>query len=89
MQVKMLKKTCSEVYLTVPENAAVVTHVFLLKLKLADWSTENAGSEVPSKICVGVSTPRSKKQRDRTAVELHNVEMDGVLNQPNTQRNVI
>ena len=85
----MLKKTRSEVYLIISDKPAVVTHVFPNKLKLADWSTEKAGAEGLSKICVGVFAPSSKEHRARAAEEVHNVEMDGVLNQPETQQSAI
>ena len=86
---KRLKKTRSDVYLTIPEKPAVVMHVFLTKLKLANWSAEEARSEGPSKIWVGVFTPSSKEQRARTMDEVHDVEMDSVLNQPKPQQSTI
>ena len=72
-----------------PDKPTVGTHVLVKKLQEADWSTEKAGSEAHLKICVGAFNPSTKEQRTKTAKEVHNVEIDGVLDQPNTHRSAI
>ena len=67
----------------------IVTHAFVKKLQAANWSTEEAGSEAPSKICVEVFTSSTTEQRSTTSKEVHDVEMDGQLNQPELQRSII
>ena len=66
-----------------------MTHVIVKKLQASDWSTEEAGSEAPSKICVGVSNASKTEHRSTTAREVHDVEMDGLLNQPDNQYSAI
>mmetsp|Transcript_65509 Transcript_65509/g.73331 ORF Transcript_65509/g.73331 Transcript_65509/m.73331 type:complete len:109 (+) Transcript_65509:127-453(+) len=67
----------------------IVTHDFLKKLQQANWSTEEVGSEAPSKICVGVFILSTTEQRSTTSKEVHDVEMDRVLIQPDNHRSVI
>ena len=76
-----LRKNRSDVYLMVPDKPMTITHAFVKKLQAADWSTEEAGSEAPSKICVEVFTPSTTEQRSTTSQEVHDVEMDGWLRQ--------
>ena len=72
-----------------PDKAIVVTHALLKKLQAADWSTEEAGSKTPSKICVGVFTPSTIDQRSTAFKEVHDVKMDGQLNQLDNQCSAI
>jgi len=58
-----LRKTQSDVYLMVSKHLMIITHVLVKKLKAANWSIEEAGSEAPSKIYVGVFTPSTTEQR--------------------------
>ena len=58
-------------------------------MQLTDWSTKEAGEEGPSGICVGVITPISLDQRSSTVLAVHDVEMDGLLNQPAHERSAI
>ena len=53
---------------------------------MADWATKEAGAEGPSRICVEESTPISLDKRRSTVLEVHNVQMDGLLNQPAHKR---
>ena len=50
---------------------------------------EKTGSEAPSNIYVGVYTTCKKNRGPGRPVKVLYVEMDGVLNQPNTQRSAI
>ena len=59
------------------------------KMQSADWSTEEAGEEVPSSLCVGVFTPVSKDQQSAIIDAVHDVEMDGRLDQPAHARSAI
>ena len=86
---RILCSTRSEIYLQVSEKSLILNHVFLEKIQTADWSTEEAGAEGPSRICVGVFTPISTDQRSSTVLEVHNVEMDSLLNQPAHERSAI
>ena len=73
----------------VPKKSLIITHVLVKKIQAVDWSTEEAGSEAPSKICVGVFTLRTTEQRSTTSREVHDVKMDGQLNQPDNQRSAV
>ena len=55
-----LRDTRSEVYLQVVKKTLSWSHVLVKKMQSADWSTEEAGEEGPSSLCVGVFTPVSK-----------------------------
>ena len=59
------------------------------KLQSADWSTEEAGEEGPSSLCVGVFTPVSKDQQSAIVEAVHDVEMDCQLNNPAHARSAI
>ena len=60
------------------------------KLQSADWSTEEAGDEGPSSLCVGVFTPVSKDQQTAIVVEaVHDVKMDCQLDNPAHARSAI
>ena len=52
-----LCETCSEVYLQVVKRTLTWSHVLAKKMQSADWSTDKAGEEGPSSLCVGVFTP--------------------------------
>ena len=67
----------------------ILNHVFVKKIQSADWSTEEAGAEGPLQICVGVFTQISMDQRSSTVLEVHNVELDSLLNQPAHERSAI
>ena len=84
-----LRKNRSKVYLLVPEKSLTMTHVLVKQFQAADWSTEEAGSEGQSRICVGVFTPTLTEQKSSILREVHDVEMDGLLNQPEHQRSTI
>ena len=66
------------------QKSMIITHVLVKKLQAADWSTEEAGSEAPSKICVGVFTPSTTEQRSTASKEVYDVKMDGQLRQSKT-----
>ena len=73
----------------VPEKSLIMTHVLVNKFQAAVWLTEEVGSEAPSKIFVGVFTPIKIEQRSSTLLQVHDVEMDGLLNQPEPQHSAI
>ena len=79
---KNLRNNRSNVYLMVPDKPMIITHALVKKLQSADWSTEEAGIEAPSKICIGVFIPSTVEQRSTTTQEVHDVKMDGQLSQP-------
>ena len=58
-------------------------------MQSADWSTKEAEEEGSSRICVGVFTLISSDQRSSTVLAVHDVEMDGLLNQPAREHSTI
>ena len=84
-----LRKNRSDVYLMVPNKPMIITYAFVKKFQAADWSTEEAGAEAPSKICVGAFTPSTTEQRRTTSQQVHDVEMDGWLKQSDNHRSAI
>ena len=72
-----------------PEKSMIVTHIFVKKLQQADWSTEEAGLEAPSKVCVWVFISSTTEQRSTTSKEVHDVEIDGVFIKPDTNHSAI
>ena len=52
------------------------------KIQEVDWSTEEAGAEGPLRICVGVFNLISTDKWSSTVFEMHNVEMNSLLNKP-------
>ena len=53
---KALRETRSDIYLQVPDKTLIWSHILLKKLQAADWSTDAAGKERPSQICLRVFT---------------------------------
>ena len=86
---RILRRTRSEVYLQVPKKSLTLSYVFVKKIQAVDCSTEEAGAEGPSRICVGVFTLISTVQWSSTVLKVHDVEIDGLLNQPEYQRSAI
>ena len=84
-----LRDTRSEVYLQVVKKTLAWSHVFVKKMQSADWSTEEAGEEGPSSLCVDVFTPVSSDQQTFIINAVQDVEMDGLLDQPAHARSVI
>ena len=62
---------------------------FLKKMQLADWETKEAGVESLLRICVRVFAPILLDQRSSTVLAVHDVKMDGVLNQQVYERSAI
>ena len=83
---KSLRETRSDIYLQVPDKSMIWSHIMLKKLQAADFSTEAAGDERPSQICLGVFTPLTADQRDSIERAVFEVEMDGQLDQPVHER---
>ena len=84
-----LRDTCSEVYLQVIKQTLAWSHVFLKKMQSADWSTEEAGEEGSLRLRVGVFTPVSKDKQSAIIDAVHDVGMDGQLDQPAHARSAI
>ena len=83
---RSLRETRSDIYLQVPDKTMIWSHIMLKKLQAADWSTDAAGDERPSQICLGVFTPLSAYQRSSIERSVFEVKMDGQLNQPSHER---
>ena len=86
---RILQSTRSQIYLQVLEKSLILNNVFVKKIQSVDWSTEETGTERPSWICVGVFTPISTDQLSSTVLEVYNVKMNSLLNQPAHERSAI